>query len=106
MEPNAAFVVIANIPAWELKYCFDNDINRFAWADPSEGKGVIYYMKDEHGNECPYDFKNIQFLRSATWHQEHPECFDYLLETFKGDAYYYTFSWITKDDDIVDLTMQ
>lgn len=27
------------------------------------GKGVIYYMKDEFGNECSYDFKNIQFYR-------------------------------------------
>ena len=27
------------------------------------GKGVIYYMKDEFNNECPYDFKNIQFVR-------------------------------------------
>jgi hypothetical protein len=27
------------------------------------GKGVIYYMKDEYNNECPYDFKNIQFLK-------------------------------------------
>ena len=27
------------------------------------GKGVIYYMKDEFNNECPYDFKNIQFIR-------------------------------------------
>ena len=25
--------------------------------------GNIYYMKDEFGNECPYDFKNIQFKR-------------------------------------------
>ena len=24
------------------------------------GKGVIYYLKDEFGNEAPYDFKNIQ----------------------------------------------
>jgi hypothetical protein len=29
----------------------------------SIGKGVIYYMKDEYNNECPYDFKNIQFMR-------------------------------------------
>ena len=29
----------------------------------NSGKGVIYYMKDEWGNECPYDFKNIQFKR-------------------------------------------
>ena len=31
-----------------------------------DGKGVIYYMKDEFNNECPYDFKNIQFKRIAT----------------------------------------
>ena len=29
----------------------------------ADGKGTIYWMKDEHGNECPYDFKNIQFKR-------------------------------------------
>ena len=27
------------------------------------GKGTIVYMKDEWGNECPYDFKNVQFKR-------------------------------------------
>ena len=27
------------------------------------GTGVIYKMNDEFGNECPYDFKNIQYLR-------------------------------------------
>lgn len=53
----------ANLSAWEIKYCLDNDTTRFAWADEENGKGVIYYMKDEHGNECPYDFKNIQFKR-------------------------------------------
>ena len=26
-----------------------------------EGKGIIYYMKDDENNECPYDFKNIMF---------------------------------------------
>ena len=50
-----------NLEAWELKYCIDNDTTRFAWADEVNGKGVIYYMKDEFNNECPYDFKNIQF---------------------------------------------
>ena len=30
------------------------------------GKGTIVYMKDEHGNECPYDFKNIQYKRWMT----------------------------------------
>ena len=139
----------ANLSAWELRYCLDNDQNRFMWALPDgqqmivnlrtghsrgaplvrqpsfdgyyegseyekyyyawgtqdgvddgdsnnfvysknesivdgedvfrpneipwitkaeavEGKGVIYYMKDEHCNECPYDFKNIQFARYKT----------------------------------------
>ena len=51
----------SNLAAWELKYCLDNDTNRFAWADGTNGKGVIYWMKDEWNNECPYDFKNIQF---------------------------------------------
>ena len=52
-----------NFSAWELKYCLDNDTSRFAWADAENGKGVIYHMKDEHNNECPYDFKNIMFVR-------------------------------------------
>jgi hypothetical protein len=53
----------SNLAAWELKYCLDNDTNRFGWADATNGKGVIYYMKDEFENECSYDFKNIQFQR-------------------------------------------
>ena len=53
----------AKLEAWELKYCLDNDSARFAWVDTTDGKGVIYWMKDEFNNECPYDFKNIQFKR-------------------------------------------
>ena len=51
-----------NLAAWKIWYCLDNDTNRFAWAD-RDGKGVIYRMIDEHNNDCPYDFKNIQFKR-------------------------------------------
>lgn len=50
----------SNLSAWEIKYCLDNDTDRFAWADP-DGYGVIYYLKDEFNNSAPYDFKNIQF---------------------------------------------
>ena len=53
----------ANLAVWELKYCLDNDETRFGWADTENGKGVVYYLKDEHNNECPYDFKQIQFKR-------------------------------------------
>ena len=52
-----------DIRSWEIKYCLDNDRLRFNWADTINGKGVIYYLKDENGNETYYDFKNIQFKR-------------------------------------------
>ena len=53
----------SNLDAWEIKYDLDNDKSKYAWADETNGKGVIYYMKDEFNNECPYDFKNVQFKR-------------------------------------------
>ena len=85
-----------NLSAWELKYAIDNDPERFGWADAQNGKGVVYYMRDEFGNECPYDFKNIMFKRyySDTFSA-------YLLmaawsgyETIEGkeSIYVYTFS--------------
>ena len=52
--------------AWELKYCIDNDTDRFAWADSENGKGVIYYLKDEWNNEAAYDFKSITFCNLNT----------------------------------------
>ena len=61
------------LQAWKLKYCLDNDTTRFAWANAQNGKGVIYWMRDEFGNECPYDFKNIMFAR-------------YKITTIKGTA--------------------
>jgi hypothetical protein len=53
----------SNLNAWQIWYCFENDTNRFVWADTTNGKGVIYRMIDEWGNDCPYDFKNIKFKR-------------------------------------------
>jgi hypothetical protein len=66
-------------------YCLDNDTDRFAWADEVNGKGVIYRMIDEFNNDCPYDFKNIQFLREG--------------------IYYFTFTWITEDDTVWDASI-
>lgn len=65
------------IHSWILKYCLDNDNNRFAWADTVNGKGVIYRMIDEYGNDCGYDFKTMVFI--------------------KGDKRHYTFSYISED---------
>ena len=53
----------SDLNTWKLWYCLDNDTTRFAWADATNGKGVIYRMIDEFNNDCPYDFKNIQFYR-------------------------------------------
>ena len=53
----------SNLKAWVIKYSFANNADKYAWADTTNGKGVIYYMKDEFFNECGYDFKNIQFAR-------------------------------------------
>ena len=53
----------SNLSAWKLWYSLDNDTTRFAWADSTNGKGVIYRMIDEFNNDVPYDFKNIQFYR-------------------------------------------
>ena len=55
------------VGARQLKYTIDNDATRFAWAD-SEGKGIIYRMIDEHDNDCPYDFKNLQFYNNGNWY--------------------------------------
>ena len=55
----------ANLNAWKVWYCLDNDDTRYKWADTENGKGVIWRMIDEWGNDCPYDFKNVQFKRYA-----------------------------------------
>lgn len=55
-----------NLDAYEIKYCIDNDSSRFGWVDPN-GKGVIYYMKDDNRNEACYDFTNILFDSKYTF---------------------------------------
>lgn len=47
------YFAACNLSAWELKY--------------SPSTGTIYYMKDEFGNEAPYDFKNAIFRRVTTY---------------------------------------
>ena len=65
------------IHSWILKYYLYNDNTRFGWADTVNGKGVIYRMIDEYGNDCGYDFKTLVFI--------------------KGDKRHYTFSYISED---------
>lgn len=56
----------SNLEAWQIWYTLDNDITKYGWADPENGKGVVYRMIDEFNNDCPYDFKSIQFKRYNT----------------------------------------
>ena len=58
-----------NLSAWELKYSIENTSNIVNWVK-SDGKGHIYYMKDEFGNECNYDFKNIRYGNYYTFDYE------------------------------------
>lgn len=95
----------SNLNAWDLKYSLDNDKVRFLWAS-DDGKGVIYYMRDEADNECYYDFKNIQFVRTADWFAEHTEwCSDCLDYVPKENIWFYTFSWMDENRDVQDHTM-
>ena len=59
----------ADLDAWQVWYSLDNDTDRFAWADAENGKGVIWRMIDEWGNDIPYDFKNIQFEGEYTFNE-------------------------------------
>lgn len=58
----------SKLSEWVIKYDINNDKSKYQWANPLNGKGVIYYMCDEFGNECPYDFKNILFDDCYTFH--------------------------------------
>jgi hypothetical protein len=86
----------SNLAAWQLKYCLDNDTDRFAWADPENGKGVIYWMKDEFNNECPYDFKNIQYKKKLNSSGEY--------DGTGTDFWLWTFTDIS-EMDIKDITV-
>ena len=88
-----------DLNAWKIWYCIDNDTNRFAWADSVNGKGVIYRMIDEFNNDCPYDFKNIQFYRQ--WDEvKHLWC---TIQTDNTGVPCYTFSSIG-DSSTVEFT--
>ena len=67
----------------------------------SEGKGVIYRMIDEWNNDCPYDFKNIQFNRGV---------YDGGGIAPDGDEdlhlFLYTFSFITNElTEVLDTSI-
>lgn len=52
---------------WQVWYYPFNDTGKFEWANLNTGKGVIYRLIDEYGNDAPYDFKSITFGGSYTF---------------------------------------
>ena len=82
-----------NLAAWKIWYCLDNDNTKYMWADTVNGKGVIYRMIDEWQNDCPYDFKNIMFSRTAT------------AGGLNIDGAYYTFSWVNEANEVEDASI-
>ena len=76
VEDQSDYALMKTVAEGEQIICYYGDPEDF---DPEEpevvgtasgveevteaGKGTITWMKDEHGNECPYDFKNVQFKR-------------------------------------------
>lgn len=68
----------SDLNSWQIRYRFvDVSKHFFDFAYPADNKGVITWMRDEYGNECPYDFKNILFERH--------EMLDTSLPTFVSD---------------------
>ena len=98
------FPTVTNFDAWEVWYCLDNDTTRFGWASTS-GKGVIYRLIDEFGNDCPYDFKNIMFKRTTGWFSEHKDwCTNVLGDVPASEKQYFTFSLTRPTLNGVDLS--
>ena len=110
-----AYFADSKLEAWKIWYCLDNDTSRFAWADATNGKGVIYRMIDEWNNDCPYDFKNIQFKRYKITAAKSSD----LVSTYLGvednsdigisidsndSKMFYTFSYLGELNDLTDYS--
>lgn len=97
------------ISQWKIDYTIDNDTEKFRWASP-DGKGVIYYMEDEHGNACTYDFKNIQYdvpsmsILGTNWKHD-TSLYDTYMMGFEQGKRYYTFSFLNDSGEIEDASM-
>ena len=81
-----------DLSLWELRYDLNNDTTKYDWANTSNGKGVIYYLKDEYNNECEYDHTNIRYKGSSLYdYTNFPE------GSIDSNSYYYTFDDANSD---------
>ena len=106
----------SDLGAWIIYYDIENNTDKYEWADPTQGKGVIYYMADELGNKAPYDFKNIMFKRWAVKgdNDKSPILFGNIdRETeishsreviYEKSEFYYTFSTLRYGNQVLEPT--
>lgn len=87
-EYNYFSVAKSDLTKWIVFYDIENDTSKYAWADEYDGKGVIYRLVDENGNDCPYDFKNILFSNANNYDKV------------------YTFNYIDGNNDNKDLSLR
>lgn len=95
------------LDAWRIWYDPWNNYLEYPWCD-YYGKGCIYRMIDESGNDIPYDFKHMMFPsnRYRFWNEKDSQvCLLYQL-AFGNDGTYespsfnmYTFSYANYDYD-------
>jgi len=93
---------------WQIWYDIDNEKTMgettrsiYMWAC-DEGKGVIYRMIDEFGNDCPYDFKNVAFGYTAS----DLEKLDIWVPQGQSRAYLYTFTGgFNQDGTAIDASI-
>lgn len=99
----------SNLDAWELKYTIDNDWNYSGTKNVYDinGKGIIYYMKDEFNNECGFDFKNLLTnpkLVSTTVINNFLSQYG-SSSTVDLNQFFYTFSRVMSDGTIKDASL-
>lgn len=83
---------------WELKYSIYNDKNKYGWADEN-GKGVVYWLKDEFNNEAGYDFKSALFKKSVQRDES-----DYKVRPYiEGCSQYITFNNLRSEQTDLSL---
>lgn len=92
----------AKMELWEIWYSLENDTTRFAEA-AENGKGFIFKLKDEYGNDVCFDFKNALFTLTSA---EYP-----FITASGGSMDFYLFSHnkgttgvFSNQDDIEDFS--
>lgn len=96
----------SNLDVWKLKYTVNND-----WLHTNvydiNGKGIIYYMKDEFNNECGFDFKNLLTNPKLASNTTISNFYDQYGSSSVVDLnqFFYTFSRVMSDGTINDASL-